>query len=255
MMGDRSRTASSRRGMTVLGKIPAVPKPINLPSQKLENRGLDPSVNLVPKGSLTWGSSKPTTTPSAWAVPEPPPSSSPPTSLAPAWRAAPGRDDPSPSSSQSAWQAGSDAPPLHGRMPGGPSPPPGAYPHPGPRSGPLYPGGDAERKVPLPGGPPDPAMFAQQQQQQHRASPHPYHPPHHPPHHGHPHEIDPAMAGGYPPPAAAWGPQAAQGRPSPPVAPARPASVPGSSQRSSPTPSAWSTATDEHGRADRKSVV
>ncbi|KAE9601426.1 hypothetical protein Lal_00023778 [Lupinus albus] len=47
--------ASSRRGgMTVLGKV-AVPKPINLPSQRLENHGLDPNVEIVPKGTLSWG--------------------------------------------------------------------------------------------------------------------------------------------------------------------------------------------------------
>ncbi|KAL3618062.1 hypothetical protein CASFOL_038383 [Castilleja foliolosa] len=48
--------ASSRRGgMTVLGKV-AVPKPLNLPSQRLENHGLDPNVEIVPKGTLSWGS-------------------------------------------------------------------------------------------------------------------------------------------------------------------------------------------------------
>ncbi|OIW17736.1 hypothetical protein TanjilG_29086 [Lupinus angustifolius] len=40
--------------MTVLGKV-AVPKPINLPSQRLENHGLDPNVEIVPKGTLSWG--------------------------------------------------------------------------------------------------------------------------------------------------------------------------------------------------------
>ncbi|CBI14995.3 unnamed protein product, partial [Vitis vinifera] len=40
--------------MTVLGKV-AVPKPINLPSQRLENHGLDPTVEIVPKGTLSWG--------------------------------------------------------------------------------------------------------------------------------------------------------------------------------------------------------
>lgn len=34
--------------MTVLGKI-AVPKPVNLPSQRSENHGLDPNVEIVPK--------------------------------------------------------------------------------------------------------------------------------------------------------------------------------------------------------------
>ncbi|XP_024170272.1 protein MODIFIER OF SNC1 1 isoform X1 [Rosa chinensis] len=53
LSGDR-RWASARRGaMTVLGKVP---KPINLPSQRLENHGMDPSVEIVPKGTLSWGS-------------------------------------------------------------------------------------------------------------------------------------------------------------------------------------------------------
>ncbi|KAK6920671.1 BAT2, N-terminal [Dillenia turbinata] len=51
-----NRWASARRGgMTVLGKV-VVPKPINLPSQRLENHGLDPNVEIVPKGTLSWGS-------------------------------------------------------------------------------------------------------------------------------------------------------------------------------------------------------
>ncbi|KAL6579821.1 hypothetical protein OROMI_007845 [Orobanche minor] len=50
------RWASARRGgMTILGKV-AVPKPLNLPSQRLENHGLDPNVEIVPKGTLSWGS-------------------------------------------------------------------------------------------------------------------------------------------------------------------------------------------------------
>ncbi|XP_044395562.1 protein MODIFIER OF SNC1 1 isoform X2 [Triticum aestivum] len=52
-----------KSGMTVLGKIP---KPINLPSQRLENQGLDPNVEIVPKGTLTWGSKPGPTTPNAW---------------------------------------------------------------------------------------------------------------------------------------------------------------------------------------------
>ncbi|KAL5544163.1 hypothetical protein UlMin_007947, partial [Ulmus minor] len=63
--------ASARRsGMTVLGKV-VVPKPINLPSQRSENHGLEPnveiipksenhalhsSVEILPKGTLSWGS-------------------------------------------------------------------------------------------------------------------------------------------------------------------------------------------------------
>lgn len=47
---------SGRRGMTVLGKIPTAPKPINLPSQRLENRGLEPNVEIVPRGTFSWGS-------------------------------------------------------------------------------------------------------------------------------------------------------------------------------------------------------
>ncbi|KAK9278131.1 hypothetical protein L1049_027690 [Liquidambar formosana] len=52
--GERRWAPSSRRGgLTVLGKI-SVPKPINLPSQRLENHGLDPNVEIVPKGTLSW---------------------------------------------------------------------------------------------------------------------------------------------------------------------------------------------------------
>ncbi|XVF12185.1 hypothetical protein REPUB_Repub08aG0092400 [Reevesia pubescens] len=50
--------------MTVLGKV-AVPKPINLPSQRLENHGLDPNVEIVPKGTLSWGS-KSSSSSNAW---------------------------------------------------------------------------------------------------------------------------------------------------------------------------------------------
>ncbi|KAJ9568276.1 hypothetical protein OSB04_004242 [Centaurea solstitialis] len=60
------RWASARRGgMTVLGKV-AVPKPLNLPSQKLENHGLDPNVEIVPKGSLSWGSRPSSSTSNPW---------------------------------------------------------------------------------------------------------------------------------------------------------------------------------------------
>ncbi|KAJ0976451.1 hypothetical protein J5N97_018416 [Dioscorea zingiberensis] len=63
LSGDR-RCGTVRGKMTVLGKLP---KPINLPSQKLENRGLDPNVEIVPKGTLTWGSKSSAPTPNAWA--------------------------------------------------------------------------------------------------------------------------------------------------------------------------------------------
>ncbi|KAH1032669.1 hypothetical protein J1N35_044843 [Gossypium stocksii] len=50
--------------MTVLGKVP-VPKHINLPSQRLENHGLDPNVEIVPRGTLSWGS-KSSSSSNAW---------------------------------------------------------------------------------------------------------------------------------------------------------------------------------------------
>ncbi|KAM0060593.1 putative protein modifier of SNC1 1 [Helianthus debilis subsp. tardiflorus] len=66
MLAGERRWASSRRGgMTVLGKV-AVPKPINLPSQKLENHGLDPNVEIVPKGSLSWGSRSSSSASNPW---------------------------------------------------------------------------------------------------------------------------------------------------------------------------------------------
>ncbi|KAL7153510.1 hypothetical protein ABFS83_04G173700 [Erythranthe nasuta] len=55
LAGERRWATARRGGMTVLGKV-AVPKPLNLPSQRLENNGLDPSVEIVPKGTLSWGS-------------------------------------------------------------------------------------------------------------------------------------------------------------------------------------------------------
>ncbi|CAN6352045.1 unnamed protein product [Urochloa humidicola] len=61
---DRRWAAPQRKsGMTVLGKVP---KPINLPSVRSENNGLDPNLEIVPKGTLTWGSKAPSTTPNAW---------------------------------------------------------------------------------------------------------------------------------------------------------------------------------------------
>ncbi|KAH9622496.1 hypothetical protein KSS87_017177 [Heliosperma pusillum] len=65
------RWASKRRsGMTVLGKVAkvAVPKPLNLPSQRLENHGLDPNVEIVPKGTLSWGSRPSSGGSNAWAT-------------------------------------------------------------------------------------------------------------------------------------------------------------------------------------------
>ncbi|CAI8597633.1 unnamed protein product [Vicia faba] len=66
LSGERRWTSSTRRGgMTVLGKV-AVPKPINLPSQRLENHGLDPNVEIVPKGTLGWGSKSSSSASNAW---------------------------------------------------------------------------------------------------------------------------------------------------------------------------------------------
>ncbi|KAJ7945842.1 Protein MODIFIER OF SNC1 1 [Quillaja saponaria] len=68
LTGERRWTSSSRRGgMTVLGKV-AVPKPINLPSQRLENHGLDPNVEIVPKGTLSWGSKASSASSNAWGT-------------------------------------------------------------------------------------------------------------------------------------------------------------------------------------------
>ncbi|KAL3512794.1 hypothetical protein ACH5RR_025511 [Cinchona calisaya] len=55
LAGERRWASARRTGMTVLGKV-AAPKPLNLPSQRSENHGLDPNVEIVPKGSLGWGS-------------------------------------------------------------------------------------------------------------------------------------------------------------------------------------------------------
>ncbi|XAR50208.1 hypothetical protein NMG60_11004474 [Bertholletia excelsa] len=66
MLAGEKRWASTRsRGMTVLGKV-AVPKPLNLPSQRLENHGLDPNVEIVPKGTLSWGSRSSASASNAW---------------------------------------------------------------------------------------------------------------------------------------------------------------------------------------------
>lgn len=65
--GDRRLASTRRGGMTVLGKV-AVPKPINLPSQRLENHGLDPNVEIVPKGTLSWGSRPSSAGSNAWGT-------------------------------------------------------------------------------------------------------------------------------------------------------------------------------------------
>ncbi|KAJ6672335.1 PROTEIN MODIFIER OF SNC1 1 [Salix viminalis] len=65
LTGERRWASARRGGMTVLGKV-AVPKPINLPSQRLENHGLDPNVEIVPKGTYSWGTRSSSSTPNAW---------------------------------------------------------------------------------------------------------------------------------------------------------------------------------------------
>ncbi|RAL40666.1 hypothetical protein DM860_006736 [Cuscuta australis] len=65
LTGERRFTSARRGGLTVLGKV-AVPKPLNLPSQRLENHGQDPGVEIVPKGTLSWGSKTSSSTPNAW---------------------------------------------------------------------------------------------------------------------------------------------------------------------------------------------
>ncbi|XP_059643869.1 protein MODIFIER OF SNC1 1-like [Cornus florida] len=66
MLAGERRWASARRGgMTVLGRV-AVPKPLNLPSQRLENHGLDQSMESVPKGTLSWGSRSSSSASNAW---------------------------------------------------------------------------------------------------------------------------------------------------------------------------------------------
>ncbi|KAF6136290.1 hypothetical protein GIB67_042775 [Kingdonia uniflora] len=70
MLTGERRWVSARRGgmMTVLGKV-TVPKPINLPSQRLENQGLDPNVDIVPKGTLSWGGRSTSSSQNAWGSP------------------------------------------------------------------------------------------------------------------------------------------------------------------------------------------
>ncbi|XP_059074374.1 protein MODIFIER OF SNC1 1 isoform X2 [Cryptomeria japonica] len=66
LTGERRGVSARRSGMTVLGKVP---KPLNLPSQRLENRGLDPNVEIVPKGTVSWGTGhSPPTTVNAWGA-------------------------------------------------------------------------------------------------------------------------------------------------------------------------------------------
>ncbi|KAH9606480.1 hypothetical protein KSS87_009434 [Heliosperma pusillum] len=69
-MGEQRWASKRRSGMTVLGKVAkvAVPKPLNLPSQRLENHGLDPNVEIVPKGTLGWGSRPSSGGSNAWAT-------------------------------------------------------------------------------------------------------------------------------------------------------------------------------------------
>ncbi|KAJ6851482.1 protein MODIFIER OF SNC1 1-like [Iris pallida] len=65
LTGERRWASARKTGMTVLGKVP---KPMNLPSQRLENHGLDPSVEIVPKGTLTWGSKPSSAATNAWGT-------------------------------------------------------------------------------------------------------------------------------------------------------------------------------------------
>ncbi|CAM6105405.1 unnamed protein product [Calypogeia fissa] len=71
--------------MTVLEKVS---KPVNLPSQRLENPWTDPNVEIVPRGSVSWGSAgSPPTSASPWGNSA---QSSPPVSSG-AWAGAPPR--------------------------------------------------------------------------------------------------------------------------------------------------------------------
>ncbi|KAI3842883.1 hypothetical protein MKX03_008673 [Papaver bracteatum] len=67
LTGEKRWVSARRGGMTVLGKV-AVPKPVNLPSQRSENHGLDPNVEIVPKGTLSWGS-RSSTASNPWGSP------------------------------------------------------------------------------------------------------------------------------------------------------------------------------------------
>ncbi|XP_058092516.1 kinesin-like protein KAR3 [Magnolia sinica] len=55
----------TKKRHAVLGKV-AIPKPVNLPSRRLENHHLDPNVEIVPKGTLSWGS-RPSSIANAWS--------------------------------------------------------------------------------------------------------------------------------------------------------------------------------------------
>ncbi|XP_047342312.1 protein MODIFIER OF SNC1 1-like isoform X2 [Impatiens glandulifera] len=65
LVGEKRWVSSRRTGMTLLGKV-VVPKPINLPSQRLENHGLDPNAEIVPKGTINWGNRSSLSTVNAW---------------------------------------------------------------------------------------------------------------------------------------------------------------------------------------------
>ncbi|KAL2459529.1 modifier of snc1 [Forsythia ovata] len=65
MLGGERRWASARRGGMSVGKV-AAPKPLNLPSQRLENHGLDRNVEIVPKGTLSWGSRSSSSVSNPW---------------------------------------------------------------------------------------------------------------------------------------------------------------------------------------------
>ncbi|CAL9125243.1 unnamed protein product [Musa acuminata var. zebrina] len=64
LAGERRWASTRKSGMTILGKVP---KPINLPSQRLENNGVDPNLEIVPKGSLTWGNRPSSASTNVWS--------------------------------------------------------------------------------------------------------------------------------------------------------------------------------------------
>ncbi|XP_065226926.1 protein PRRC2C-like isoform X3 [Planococcus citri] len=75
---NKSSAQRIQHGMTSLGKVPTARRPTNLPSEKSEQSGNDPSVNLVPSGGPGWGNKTnetgPTPTPSLVQNANPPPS-------------------------------------------------------------------------------------------------------------------------------------------------------------------------------------